>query len=457
MTRMFERPVWQAVLAAGSLAWLAIGLMQWFAAAPLGHDEAQYAIAAKDVLSGQPQRWFYLSTGMNALAVPGVLIGDSEHALRIVPLLAGLGFLTLTWLVARRVVGELAAAWAIAVLAGSRTLIQRSTDLLSDLPAAGLLIGGTWILVSELSRDGGPRWRITFAAPFLAAALYVRYGSAVPIAIICAAALLIWWRPILRRPLPVIAAAAAFAVLLLPHMIVATRTMGSPLGILLASKSVPGNDLGLVTYVTSNPFRYYGLLAPFPLLAGMLSIAAARDRRRIYLWLVAVSSIVAMGIITHAQPRYIFFGTTLLVILGADAIVRTVSHLAPRARQVIAGGALVAIALTWLSCGRRAFRYPHGVRHRQAGAFLASAAIRADAAGAPCMVLGRHLTQMEWYSGCRGVVEPQLAAIARGVPFYVVWTNSGVWQPDLGAMPGEHRTIFYLPMAHVIRLQPPRG
>src|SRR5947207_1929876 len=44
-----------------------------------------------------------------------------------------------------------------------------------------------------VGRDAGPRWRLVAAAPLLAAAFYLRYGSAPVIALALGAAGLIWW------------------------------------------------------------------------------------------------------------------------------------------------------------------------------------------------------------------------------------------------------------------------
>ena len=77
----------------------------------------------------------------------------------------------------------------------------------------------------------------------------------------------------------------------------------------------------------------------------------------------------------------------------------------------------------------------------------AAAAIRADAAGAPCQVAGNAYTQLEWYSGCRSsswpwdapreeriyvVVEPgEDPGITRGTP-RVILERPGAWKsPEL--------------------------
>ena len=44
-------------------------LIQLLSGYLLNHDEAQYAIAARDMFAGAEPRWFYVSYGMNAIAV----------------------------------------------------------------------------------------------------------------------------------------------------------------------------------------------------------------------------------------------------------------------------------------------------------------------------------------------------------------------------------------------------
>src|SRR6185503_12187704 len=128
---------------------------------------------------------------------------------------------------------------------------------------------------------------------------------------------------IVRRPGPVIAAIALFAVLLIPHVLDSLAATGRPLGILEISRATPPRAYvgeGLVTYLTANPFRFYGALVAPIALAGLLGVARTRRRAAWYLWLVAVAQLVAIGLQTHAQPRYIFIATALFVVLGVEVI-----------------------------------------------------------------------------------------------------------------------------------------
>jgi hypothetical protein len=74
--------------------------------------------------------------------------------------------------------------------------------------------------------------------------------------------------------------------------------------------------------------------------------------------------------------------------------------------------------------------------------------------GARCEVLGRHQTQLEWYSGCVGALLLPTESIAAGRHVYAAWDNSGgPSQPDLASLPGT--MVFELPgIVAVKRLSP---
>lgn len=448
---------------AGVAAWLVGALATWAGGAPLGHDEAQYAIAARETLAGEAPRWFYLSRGMNALAIPGIVLGADEHALRVVPILVGLGFLASTWLLARRTVGAASAAWALVVLASAKSLVRLSTDLLSDVPAAALLIAALAVIVDEVDRDDGPRWRLVLIAPLFAAAFYIRYGSAVPIAVFIVASVLVGARTLLRRPLPVLAAAALFVLLLVPHFLQAEALLDSPLGILLLSREVPHQKHvfdGLLTYVASNPFRFYGTVIPFVLVAGVVALRV-RDRRRLLVWLAGVGTLVAMGLTTHGVVRYILVAIALLTVLGVDRLRSWLLMLPVAPRKLLSIAAVVALAVVWLQVARSQAKAGENRRDRAVGTLTAAPVIRADAAGVPCIVLGYHFPQLEWYSGCRAPLimdaETVREAHRRGERVYVVRETTPAalktWQPVFAELPGSRHVLFVLPgIVEVARL-----
>jgi hypothetical protein len=441
------------IFIAGLTVWVVTSLIQLLSGYLLNHDEAQYAIAAKDMFAGAEPRWFYVSYGMNAIAGPGILAGGSECALRFVPFVLGIGFVLAAWQLARCTFGDATAAWVVAVLAGSRSYVRNSVELLTDMPAATCLIAATAILVGELGREHGPRWRIMVAAPLLSAALYVRYGSSVPIGILTVVAVTLGWRTIARRPAPVIATAMLFVVLFVPHAVMSIHLMGSPFGILLASQGVPPHRSitdGLVTYLTTNPLVLYGVLPPPVMIAGLFGLR--RDRRVAFLWLVAIADIVALGMLTLAQVRYIFFGTVLLVILGTDVIRRVIVAQAPRIRIALGAFAMATIVVAWILVVRGGIGYDFRRAANNRAMLAAAAAIRADAHGSICHVAAVPYAQLEWYSGCdsRASMEEALAAAQ---PIYFMSDD----RAGFDQLPGQHREVLDIPgLVHVIRLDPVR-
>lgn len=461
------------VLAVGLAAWIANVVAIWLSAAPLGHDESQYAISAKDLLAGDPERWLYVSRGMTFIALPGTLAGGGELALRFIPLLLSIAFVLSAWLVARRAFGDATAAWTVVALAVARSYTKFSTDLLSDMPAATCLLAATAVILGELrpgragpgatsEPDDRPRWRAVLVAPLLAAAFYLRYASCIPIALLGVAWLSFGWRGIVRRPAPIVATAALFLLLCVPHAWSAVELTGSPFGILFESRRIVPNAYvgeGLVSYLTVNPFVRYGWLMPAILIAGIAAVLPASrsgHRRAVFLWLVAISSIVALALITEAQVRYIFFGVALLTMLGVDLIRRALERCPTRARRVLVAGVVAVIATVWVFVMLGQLRHGAARVGGASGAtFVAAEAIRSDAAGRRCGVLGRHDPQLEWYSGCRAAQVVEYPP--PGVWLYVVRDHTPGWQPELSGGPGRHTVILDRPgFVHVERVEPDR-
>jgi hypothetical protein len=395
----------RVVLVAGLLCWVVQALARWSLAVPLGHDEARYALDARDLLIGATPRFFYSAPGMTLVALPGLLAGGSEQALRVVPILLGFGFLLAAWNLARTVAGPHTAAWAVAALASSRHLSTNSSELLSDLPSGACLLLAITVLVIELSRPDGIRWRIVVAAPLCAAAFYVRFGSAAAIAVIAGAFALVGHRAMRRRPWPVVCMVGLFAVLLVPHAIRSLQVTGTITGILEMSATIPGEASGPWAYLR-DPFGMYGgLVAPLMLLG---LIGFRRDRIALGLVLAATGHIALLSMTTQAQPRFVYVATVLLVILGCDALVAAV-RARPRITRIAAAAAIVALCVPWLGLRRGLVRYREVRVEGNARTFVAADIIRADLDPAqPCeVVAGGDRTRLEWYSRCAAVIDPR--------------------------------------------------
>jgi hypothetical protein len=385
------------LLLAAFAAWTTCVALGLACRAPLTSDEAAYALIAR----GDGESWLYRSRGVVAMARVGLLLGDDEIALRLVPTLASLSFVLAVFAVGRRAFSPRVGAASAAVLAGAHPFVLRGFELLGDVPAAACLLGAIAIVAGELSGEAPPSYRLVGAAPLLAAAFYLRYGSAPVIALTGAAALACWWQPIRARPGPAIATAVVLAAMLAPFAIASTRATGSPIGILQLAGDVSGRTWlarGLYVYVLGDPVRQYGALSPLALVAALWSLWRPSPRRRVavFLAIVALGQIVVLGIVSHPSPRFVIVGIALLVVVGVDACDRAVT--AERWRRV----ALGAVIASWLGCAIAIVPYEHHVARGLGELTAAAAAIRADAAGRPCTVVARAIPQLMWYARCDG-------------------------------------------------------
>jgi hypothetical protein len=414
------------LVVAAFAVWIACGAIRWVTSPPLGHDEARYALSARGRLAGEPRRWVYVPVGMDVLAAPGVLAGDTERTLRVIPALLGLAFLVAAWRVAAELGDATSAGWAVAVLAGASPLSRFQIDLLSDLPSAACLLALLALLIHELRRPPPLRWRVVAAAPLAAVALYIRYGSCLPLAVIAVATLAFAG---LRRPFVV--ALVAFAALVPPSTIHTLRV----------SAGVPPRGGGLAGYA-AHPLLYFGPLA-MPLLA--LALAAGwRERWRLYATLIGIADIVVLGIVTAAQARYVAFGVVLLVAVGA-AVARDLGpRLDARVGRVVAAVCLAAIIASWITAIALAVTERTRRCHGMAATLAASAAIARDAHGRRCVVIGPHPKQLEWYSGCRA------SRFAAGLTYAVHDDTGGRDQPDLTRLAGT--PVLHAANVEVIRL-----
>lgn len=386
----------RALYAFALACWCACVVLGLLAGAPLTSDEAAYALLAR----GVDDAWLYRPVGIVAVARVGALLGDSDLAVRFPVALASPLLLVAVAALGRRF-GPWTAAGAPLMLATTHQVVLRAPELLNDIPSTTCLVAAIVLIIDELDRDPGPRYRLVTAAPLLAAAFYLRYGCAPVILLIVLAAIAIWRRAVVARPGPIVITAVVFAALLAPFLVYSHRVTGSALGILqMASELAPRKYLGdgLWHFVRNNPFRQYGVaLAPVMVL-GLASIAkpppAQRRAAAWFLAIVAIGQIVLIGIVSHASTRMVFLALALLTVLGVDLIERSTRPGRARCAAAIVGVLAAAVMVTMMVPLER--RMTRGL----ASTVAAARAIRTDAAGRACTVIARATPQLMWYSGC---------------------------------------------------------
>jgi hypothetical protein len=394
----------------------------------LGHDEAVYALGADALLGGDSTpAALHRPIGTVALAVPAVLAGGDDRALRLTGLLGTLCFLTATWSFARRAVGAASAVWVVAIVATSYTVVARGTELLPDLWASALILWFATILLAGLAPDAPARrrWWSIALGPLAAGAFYIRYGSLPVTASVAVAGLIVYRRAVPRAVVPLAAAVVIAGVLAVPHVVLALAATGNPLGILERSQQMAGRGYlgdGLVFYATAW-WSWLGPIAALSVAAGAVAAVRRATPFARFAGLASLLALVAIGTGAHGEPRFALIPQVLCTTAGVEALR---DRIAPRARLA---AALVAITFVgsvavWTRGGANT---THGV------AADAGAALRRLAAGQRCTVVAGKWAQLAWYSGCRGIPVAEVVltpALLRDLgTTFVVWLDAGPRQP----------------------------
>jgi hypothetical protein len=272
-------------------------------------------------------------------------LGTSEYALRLVPLLAGLGALALFWSLARHTLSPLAATFATGLLAVSRWPITMSANVkpysLDLLCAVALLLPAA----RYLARPDQRRWLLVLAllAPVLPLASYpaVFVGGAVALALLPVA----WRGGWTARGLFALYAALLLAGFLTAYLLVGREQLDPEHGLVRRDMEdywrhgfPPAEPLGMArwllwahtSWILAYPAggdRGGSLLTALACAAGAWQLARGR---RLGL-LVLLLTPFALGIVAAVLRKYPYGAAT-----------RLAQHLAP-AVCLLAGAGLAAL------------------------------------------------------------------------------------------------------------------
>ena len=360
---------------------------------PFENDETVYATQARAWAAGGPVTGVGLQRAPLLPAI-GTLIykagARSEWPFRLMGLVFGTLAVVLVWALARAVAGPRAGLIAAAIFAGAPTILQRSAQFMTDVPATAFLLTLALLLWHNRARAGPA---LLFAAPIAAAAFYMRYASILPIGLLVLIAIVLWHDGLLRDPLLAAGTNVLFGVLLVPHALHAINETGTPWGIVRYATHSAGRRYagqGLLQYLAWLPFALAGPVAGIAMVAGLIAAAVRRSKPAAFIAATAVVDVLVLGLTEHGDERFIFFPVALLCISGA----LFVAQIATPRRLIwavlalgLVGGGIYTVVHTGST---RAHRFPP---------VLAGRAIAARARG-PCTVLAAEIAETTWYSGC---------------------------------------------------------
>jgi hypothetical protein len=197
---------------------------------------------------------------------------------------------------------------------------------------------------------------------------------------------------------------------LIPHLAHSVQLTGSPLGIVLnTSRNAVRAYLGegLADYRDQFWWALAGWAGPIATVSALLGIGlgihSRQMRRRLAFLLIPASLQVAtLGLISHGEPRFLFFPIALVMVAGALGIERfLLGH--RRGRALALGLVVVIVGSIALSISSARQFVGNRVSSNQP-VQLASELVAAESGEGSCGVLTSYAPQVTYYSGCATVL-----------------------------------------------------
>jgi hypothetical protein len=435
------------------LAFVALGVLarlrQWLGGRSLWLDEVLIAdnlvhrgfgqLATKPLVHFQvaPVLWMELEH----LCV--VLFGSGERALRVVPLLAGIGVVVLTWISARRLLPDVLVPVAVALVALHPALIYYSNEV-KQYSTDALVVLVIGLLAHNVSSrtDDGPALRRLVLAGIVAVWL-----SHVAVLALAGASVVLVARPLLsrdtRRAVRVavvlspwlLSFLASYAVTLhsvqnstevynywrhtYPHSILALPgwffsrwydVADNPIQMTLRGIGLPLLALGLVRLAAFG--RRWALLTwaavPFALVAAAVQAYPFADR--LALWIVPLVALALAATLPHRLDRgalvWLLVGSALLTVSVGSAVgtgllrmvqVQEVEELKPLLRELATQRELADVVLVEIGSEGSFDYYARQLGVSRDGVILfASRAGTAPCDDRPALDTGRFFTDRVW-------------------------------------------------------------
>jgi 4-amino-4-deoxy-L-arabinose transferase-like glycosyltransferase len=295
--------------------------------APLGHDEAVYALRSRDLTSGidpAPFYWAaYRAPGLPIALSPLYFVRATEPYLRSVVSAFGVLLVVTTWWTGRSMFGRRAALIAAAGIAISPVVIGTSTQVWPDVPGAALGMLVLSFYAWTLSTGTVTRYAVVVIPVVTGLATLTRFGAPLPIAVGLIVLSLWRWRVAVKHwkvlsVTAVVTTAVVVAILMVPG--VAAWLQGSepkaaiaPLSAirLLQQKSDFPWTKGFVDYWNLRMTVIGGAVVGLAIATGLLAGLLGTVKRRISVGAFAATVILVIltagliGITLHGEPRYL--------------------------------------------------------------------------------------------------------------------------------------------------------
>lgn len=321
----------------------------------LNHDESAYALKARHWIEETPETGWNLHRGI-AMSGYGYLVfvaGGDEAALRFLGLVALAGFAWATWVLGRRIGGKWVGPLSVIALVSSPVLLRRSTEYLSDVPSSALLMAVMIVVWRQFGEKDRPGFGLLWILPFAWTAFYIRYQSVLSFGLIAVMIFVLFWDKVVSGWRPILITGLVGLLGLVPHLQFAIAETGSPVGIILFTADVAGRQFlgeGLVDYFLLMGWPLAAFVGPFAvvffvwwLIAGWRS--PFERSRCLFLVIPAAGQVLALGLLSHGEARFIFFPLALTLIGGTTGF----SYVRDRWRPNVARAMSLTLVVLLLS------------------------------------------------------------------------------------------------------------
>lgn len=376
--------------------------------APLGHDEAVYALKARTLAEGTSSAYFWNDYRAPGLPLILALIGrvvSSDASMRLgVVVFGGLGIL-LTWLIGRKLFDQRVGLVAATGMAFSPVVVASASSVWPDLPGT---VAGLAVLAILIFSVQGDRvsWWVLVAAPLSVAATLVRFGAPIPIGI-GAVAIAAWKWKVVRHSIPQVAALGVLTAVPVALMLRTSSFLGTLMSPLDAIASLDSsNDLpfytGLVDYVKMADFLVLnptGLLLVLGMIFGLVAAVRMSPTRKSFALPagIAVVTVLVLALTLHGEYRYLTPAYPWLWISAAFGLSEASKSMSA---AFVRPGIVILLVLVILSGA-----VDGGVeaeKNKERFPDIRTAALQLDKQtnDGECGVITGYVPQVAWYSRC---------------------------------------------------------
>ncbi|HEX2153355.1 MAG TPA: glycosyltransferase family 39 protein [Acidimicrobiia bacterium] len=435
------RPIPGLLVLIGLIALAAVFVRIVVAGGELGHDEAAYALKARAWFDGTPDTGWSLhrGVGQSVLAAAILPFGQSAAALRVVSVVLSLGTVVAVYGLGRAIRSNRAGLIAAGVFAVAPSFLRRGAEFLTDVPSTGLLLVVATLLWRWLTQTPPKPSTLYFAAGVAAASIYVRYQAILSLGLLVLALLVVGWDRVRLHSASVLKAAGVGLALLVPHFIHATVSAGVPWGIFLATADAGGREYlgeGIVDYVRDFPDLLAGPLGAVAIIVGLTwtgwRILSNGDRKpALFLAIPALGQFLLLGLVSHGEPRFVFFPVALLLVAAGIAAEDLRAAISRPLYRTLAWSAAAAVVI---SLGIQGDRVDDNAEARAESieALVETARVVRQEADGPCGIVTGLEPQLTWLSGCatqRYYRDGKLLRFDGGVDVFLMLADEAPRQP----------------------------